>query len=169
MSYRFVRCQTHPKCPDIQGWYLVLEPDDLCTLDQVHKGVVHFYYFKFGLDPHIEKSELAPLYNPISLGAKWLCTASNYLFGEGTTLAINPSGGMTPLSDMIILAEVISDELVWPNHFEDEIIKISRWPKGQHFYLTSNKNRVFVPSKHKTYEQALKVAEKYTSEIRSNC
>lgn len=168
MSYRFVRCQTHPKCPDTQGWYLILEPGDLDTLEQVHRGVVHFYYYKFGLDPHIEKSELALFYNPIRLGANWLQTVEKFLF-EGTTLAVNPSGGVTPLDSMIILAEIISEELDWPNHFEGEIIKISRWPKGQHYYLTSNKNRVFIPPSHKTYEQALRVAKKYTFEIRSNC
>ncbi len=36
--YRFVRCQTHPKYPNLQGWYLVLKPDDLLTLVDLHHG-----------------------------------------------------------------------------------------------------------------------------------
>lgn len=168
MSYRFVRCQTHPKCPDIQGWFFVLKPSDTDALEQVHTGVVHFYYNKFGLDPHIAKSELAPLYNPIRLGAMWLQTVEKFLF-EGITLAVNPSGGVTPLSDMIVLTEVVSEKLAWPNYHKNEVIKISRWDRGRHYYLSSNKNRVFVPPCHKTHEEALRIAKKYTTEIRSNC
>jgi hypothetical protein len=32
MKYRFHRCQSHAKCPDLTGWYLELRPDDAETV-----------------------------------------------------------------------------------------------------------------------------------------
>jgi hypothetical protein len=162
--YRFVRCQPHHKCPDLQVWYLILEPDDVDTLMTLHKGITALYYHKFGLDPYITKSELATFYNPIQLAAQWFQTIESLLF-VGITLAINSSGGMIPLDSMKVLAEVVSERLVWPGYDKDEIITISRWPRGRHYHLSSDKNRVFIPAKYNTYESARQMAQKYTDNI----
>jgi hypothetical protein len=64
---------------------------------------------------------------------------------------------------LIVLAEIERDDLTWPEHFDDEIITISRWPKGKHYYLSSNRGRVFVPEKFSTYQAAEEAARKYVS------
>lgn len=166
MSYRFIRCQTHPKCPDVTGYYLVLEPGDVDTLMKLHKSVATLYFFKFGMDPHIKPdSEEGVLKNPIRLAAGWLQTMEKLLF-EGP-VAVNSNGGCVPLSSVKVRNEVTSEKLSWPDYHDDEIITISRWTGGKHYYLSSNKNRVFVPSKYSSYEAARQTAEHYTNNIRT--
>ena len=64
--YHFSRCRPHPDCPDLQGWYLILKPDDVETLAKVHRGVAHSLYAKFGTDPKVDPGGMQ---NPIRLGA----------------------------------------------------------------------------------------------------
>jgi len=123
--YRFVRCQLHDKCPNLQGWCLILEPDAVETLEKLHRGVAHFYYAKYGLDPHFDPNK-DWLKHPIRLATLWLQTIENFL-ATGTTLAINSSGGLTPLADIKVLATTESEQMTWPNLYEDEIVTISRW------------------------------------------
>lgn len=167
MSYRFVRCQTHPKCPDVIGWYLVLEPNDIDTLMKLHKGVANLYFFKFGMDPHIKPdSEEGVLKNPVRLAAGWLQSVEKFLL-DGTTLAVNSNGGMVPLDSIKVLSEHANETLEWPDYYDDEIITISRWSGGKHYYLSSNKGRVFVPSKYTDCKEARRVAERYTDNIQT--
>ena len=162
--YNFVRCQTHPKCPDLQGWYLVLKPGDLETLEELHRGISAFYFQKYGLDPHL-KDEMLFLKHPVRLAAGWLETISKILV-SGTTALVNFSGGILPPNGVTILSEITCEEMLWPDAFDpEEVITISRWPKGFHFYLTSSKDRVFVPPKYGSLEEALEVAELYTDNI----
>ena len=163
--YRFARCQPHPKIPDLQGWYLILEPDDLDALMKLHKGIANLYYAKFGMDPHYNKPDLASLYNPVRLAAMWLQSMEKFL-AAGTTLAVNFCGGMVPLDSVKVLAEIESELMNWPDHYDDEVITISRWPEAKHYYLSSNKDRVFVPSKYTKSKDAHRHAEKYTDNIR---
>jgi hypothetical protein len=162
--YRFALCQTHPKCPDVQGWYLILEPDDLDTLMKLHKGVISLYYHTFGMDPHIDKSDLAWYYNPIRLGASWLGSMEKFL-AAGTTLAVNYRGGMVSFDGLKVLNVIESKLLHWPDIQNDEVITISRWPHGHHYYLASDVGQVFVPDKYVRYEDARRAAEKYTDNI----
>lgn len=162
--YKFVRCQPHAKCPDLQGWYLVLEPDDVDTLMKLHKGVTGLYYHKFGLDPHYQKPELGILYHPMRLSAGRFTSVEKFLF-SGITLAVNSSGGMIPLDSVKVLVAEESERLIWPDRWLFETITISRWPRGRHYYLSSNRNRIFVPTKHGTYEGAHQVAKMYTTNI----
>jgi len=163
--YKFVRCQPHAKCPDLHGWYLVLKPDDLDTLMKIHKGVVGLLYHKYKLDPHIPKSEfLLTIYNPIRLAAGWLACVEKHLTA-GITLAVNSKGGWFPLSRMEVLVEEKSERLIWPDRYRNEVITISRWPEGRHYYLSSNRDRVFISGKHSTYKGAFQVARMYTANI----
>lgn len=161
MKYRFHRCQPHAKCPDLTGWYLELRPNDTDTLMKVHRGVVGIYYNKFGLDPHIQKDELLnAIYNPIVLGAKWIEGALRFLL-DGETLLVNFNGGIMPMVGTIILETVESDDLDWDVRYDDETITISRWPEGKHWYLCSNKLRIFIPDKYTTYTDAYKAAQRF--------
>lgn len=162
--YKFVYCQPHAKCPDLKGWYLILEPDDVDTLMELHKGVAGLYFRKFGLDPHYNKPELATFYNPIRLAATWFTTVEKFLF-TGTTLAVNSSGGWLPLDSVKVLKGEVSKKFIWPDRWLWETITISRWPEGRHYYLSSNRDRIFIPNKYSTYEDALQVAQMYTKNI----
>jgi len=162
--YKFVRCQPHTKCPSLQGWYLVLEPADIETLMKLHKSIAGFYYHKFGLDPHIVQSVEAFWYNPVRLAGMWLGSIEKYL-AAGITLAVNSVGGMIPLDSVRVIAETETPKLIWPGGYRDEVITISRWSKGKHYYLSSNKDRIFVPGKHNTYANAVREAQMYTDNI----
>lgn len=162
--YHFVRCQPDTKCPDLQGWYLILEPDTVETLEKLHRGVAHFYYAKYGMNPHIDVLGKDWFKHPIRLAALWLQTIEKFL-AAGTTLAVNSSGGMLPLDDVKVLATTESERMAWPDLHEDEIVTISLWPEGKHFYLSSNKNRVFVPPQYVRYEDALHAAKIHTENI----
>jgi len=121
---------------------------------KVHKGVTGLYYFKFGMDPHVDPT--GP-YNPIKLAAQWLLSVERYLL-TGEAVLVNSNGGLMPRIGAIVLGEVESDKLIWPDHYEDEVLTISRWPERRHYYLCSNKGRIFVPDKHNTFEDAHKAA-----------
>jgi hypothetical protein len=84
---------------------------------------------------------------------------------EGDVL-VNPAGGFAAKRDLIVLAEIKRRDLTWPEQFADEIITISQWPKGRHYYLCSNKGRVFVPEKFATYRAARLAALKYVPAAR---
>lgn len=167
MTYRFHRCQPHAKCPDLTGWYLELHPNDNDTLMQIHRGVTYLYYNKFGLDPHIDPT--GP-YNPIKLAAQWLLGIQSYV-AAGEAVLVNSNGGYMPLAGAIILETVESDELDWNIRYPDEIITIGRWPGGKHFYLWSNKDRIFVPGKYTTYPAARVAALRHVpaERIKGNC
>jgi hypothetical protein len=161
MPYRFHRVQTHPKLSDLQGWYLELRADDIETLMKVHQGVVSLYYGKFGVDPHLQADEARrTLYNPIHLAACWLRSADRFLTTCGVAL-VNVNGGLMLMEDAIILETVESDDIDWNLRYDDEIVTISRWPEGKHWYLSSNKDRIFVPSKCDHYSDALTAALRF--------
>ena len=166
MMYRFIRCIPNSRCPDTQGWYLVLVPDDLDTLMKLHRGISSFYFHKFGLDPHLKPdSELGVLKNPIRLAAMWLTTAEKFL-SNGITLIVNSCGGMLPLNSVEVITEVESEKMYWPRESGGhEKITIARWPQASHYYLSSNMGRIFVPPKYAHYEAARRTAEMYTNNI----
>lgn len=159
--YRFVRGQPNPRYPDLQGWYLVLAPDNLDALMKLHRGVAGLYYAKFGPDNPAVKSAYM---GPIGLAALWLQSVEK-LLGAGTTIAVNSCGGILPLKDLTVLSELESEKMDWPDIYPDEIVTISRWPEGRHYHLGSNRDRVFVPSKYVKYEDAKAAASRYTDQI----
>ncbi len=162
--YRFMLCET---APELSGWYLVVESDDHSLLEQVHKGVASMYYHKYGLDPHYVKAgRTHQLYNPLRLAAQWLATVVSQL-ATGHTVIVNSRGGWLPLDNMKVLDEITSSDMVWPDNADDEVITISKWPEGRHYYLTSRKGRIISPSKHTTYPAALEAAKKYSPNIKN--
>jgi hypothetical protein len=159
--HTFHNCLTHPKCR-LAGWYLELRPDDRETLLKVLKAVTALYYGKFGMDPRFKNKEIGEFYNPSRLAAHWLQSVEA-LLREGPIL-VNANGGVLQKTNVTILETVESEDLHWNVRYEGEIITISRWPKGKHYYLTSNKNRMFSPNRFSTYEAAEREARHYVSE-----
>jgi hypothetical protein len=128
---------------------------------KVHKGVTGLYFFKFGMDPHIQADEDHKYhYNPIRLAALWLQSIERFLMA-GETILVNSNGGIMPMHDTIILETVHSDDLHWDDRFEEEQITICQWPQGKHWYLASSKHRLFVPAKYNTYTEAYREALHY--------
>jgi len=162
--YEFARCRTNPKCPDVEGWYLVLKPDDPDTLAKLHKGVARFYFSKFGTDPHLVKSEFAGVFNPVKLAAQWLATVATQLF-NGKTLVVNSKGGWQLYDSVEVLVTKTSSAMRWPDLYKGEVITISRWPEGRHYYLSSNRDRIFYPTKYTQYADALAEATAYTDRV----
>ena len=68
---------------------------------------------------------------------------------------------MFPARETTILETTESDKIDWAIRYEDERITISRWPEAKHYYLCSNRNRMFVPDKYNEYADALKAARRY--------
>jgi hypothetical protein len=166
MKYTFHRIQCHPKIPHLTGWYLELRPDNVDTLMAVHKGVTGAYFRRFGLDPHIKTDEvLQHYYHPIKLAAGWLESVERFLFC-GESVLINENGGFIPMNRAIILDTVESDSLSWFERHDDETITVSRWSRGRHWYISSNKHRVFVPTKYNTLDEARHEALRYVPEER---
>lgn len=161
--YRFLRCQTHPKCPSVIGWYLVL--DNIDTAIKLHRGVATMYLEQFGGDPHLLKSTGASCYHPVTLAANWLNTVGQAI--SNASILVNSKGGWMTFDGVTVLGEVTSDELVWPEQLDDEVIFIGKYPDGRHYYLSSNKGRIFAPPKHTTYQAAERMAKQYTDNIQT--
>ncbi|MCK9570176.1 hypothetical protein M0R72_14625 [Candidatus Pacearchaeota archaeon] len=164
--YRFHRCNTDPRFPDLQDWRIEIRPDDPETLEKIHRGVAAAYLARFSQDPHLKDN---PNYHWLKLGAQWLQTAEKLLW-EGP-IVVNINGGTLLLSEVVVLETVETAEIDFNVRFENEVITISRWPEGKHFWLASNKYRIFVPDKHNTYAAARKHALHYVpaERIKGNC
>ncbi len=156
--YRFVRCQVHPAFDDVQGWFLEVRGDDPELLLALHRSLASKYHLIFGEDSHGCGASEG---DGAALAASWLQSLEAEL-QEGDVL-VNAAGGIVAKRDLIVLAEIERDDLTWPERFDDEIVTISCWPKGKHYYLCSNRSRVFVPEKFSTYKAAEEAARKYVS------
>lgn len=153
VAYRFARCQVHPAFQDVQGWFLEVQGDDPQLVAALHKSIAAKYHSMLGQDSHGCGADAT------RLAAVWLQSLESAL-QEGDVL-VNPAGGFVAKRDLIVLAEIKRRDLIWPEVFADEIITISRWPKGTHYYLSSNRGRVFVPEKFVTYRAARLAALRY--------
>ncbi len=161
MKYTFHLCQPDSRLPKVTGWYLELQPDDTETLFLLHKGVAGLYFSKFGKDPHITKdADCSILYNPVKLAASWLLSIESYLLA-GRAVLVNSQGGFMPMHNVKILDTVQSDDISWDERYDNEIITVSRWPEGRHYYLCSSRNRMFVPDHYNTFQAAEEEALRY--------
>jgi hypothetical protein len=88
---------------------------------------------------------------------------------RGETLIVNAVGGWSPLNEDQVCSEKQSERLAWPDYYEDEVITISKYelPEAHHYYLTSNKERIFIPCKYRTYEAAERAAHTYTDNVQT--
>ncbi len=165
--YHFALCIPNPRCPDTQGWYLVLRPHDLATFMELHLGVANFYFCKFGTGgPPPHGPDLGVPRSPIRLAELWLKTVEKFR-AAGTTLVVNMCGGVLPLDSVEIVTEIESEKMYWPREQDgSEEITISKWSQASHYYLSSNMGRIFVPPKYAHYEDARMIAEMYADKIK---
>ena len=160
---------THPGCPELFGWYVLLQPGDAELLDQLHAGVTAAAFLGEALDPHIRARPDSPqavaFGHPIWIGARWFGAVTAQLLA-GRTVLVNSCGGWMPWpSQSTLRAMVSSPTLDWPETPDPfERITISRWADAVHWYLSSNKGRVFVPEKHATLEAAKAQALKHVGD-----
>lgn len=107
---------------------------------------------------------MTTIYNPIVLMNLWLKSIEKYR-NANTIIGVNSSGGILPLDSVKVLATVEKDRMTWPTLHEGEVITFSRWPEMPHWYLTSNKDRIFVPVKYTRCVDARRAAQVYTDNI----
>jgi hypothetical protein len=139
----------------VQGWFLEVQGDDSQLVAALHKSIAAKYCSMLGQDSHGCGKDAT------RLAAAWLQSLESAL-QEGKVL-VNPAGGFVAKRDLIVLAEIKRRDLTWPEQFADEIITISRWPQRPHYYLCSNRGRVFVPEKFTTYRAARLAALRYVT------
>jgi|WetSurMetagenome_2_1015567.scaffolds.fasta_scaffold48853_6 hypothetical protein len=149
--YRFHLCNTDLRFPDLQDWRIEIQPNDLDTLMKIHRGVAAVYLSRGGDDW-------------LMLSAQWFQSAVLYLW-KGP-IVVNSCGGLLPLEDVVVLDTVDSEELDFHVRYDDEIITISRWPQGHHYYLASNKLRIFDPVKYISFAGAYQAALRFVSKDR---
>lgn len=155
MPHTFLKLQLN-SCPNVEGWFLLVDPKDPNTELDLHRSVAVKLFMNYSKDPHISKDrDIQSLYNPVKLTAGWLNTLHKMQY-KGDEVVMNPNGGLSPLRGWKVLSAVQSDRLAWPTYYADEVIRINQWPdpKAVHFYLKSNKDRLFVPSKFDTLAEA---------------
>jgi len=112
----------------------------------------------------LDNPNIKTFQNAIALTAKWLEMMWQHMFDK-TTVLVNACGGYMLLDNAVkILATVESDTLTFPEIFDDEVITISRWPNAPHWYLSSNKNRIFDPPKCNTIDMARIIAKRYVDD-----
>jgi hypothetical protein len=157
-KHRFLLCNLTPNIISQPHWYVVLEPGDVELLEQLHRQATLMFAGKFG---NKHAASWGPLYDPITLGAKWLQSIEHFL--EEGPLLVNQSTGFHPIPEELVIHEERLSE-TWPG---EEVIVISKWPGGIHFYLHSSIERSFAVSRFPTYEAARQEAEKYTPNVKT--
>jgi hypothetical protein len=163
--YRFIRCQTHPKCPNVIGWYLVVRAGDVNTVMDLHRAIGAYLLYKFNRDPHYAKSPEALICSPLRLAAGWLEAVMQH--NESRMVLVNSRGGWMTFDGVKVLGEITNDGMIWPTQYDDETITIGKYPNGRHYYLSSNRGRIFVPPSYPTYDAAEAVAKQYTNSIKT--
>lgn len=158
--YHFAELSPDKRLPNLKGWYLRVAKEDVETFFAIHQAMAVRLYRKFILDPHLygadgkPRSELASILNVPKLGAQW-CETAERLLAAGGHIWVNIAGGMVPADGVLVHRTVESHDMQWPHVYADEVITLSQYPPpARHWYLASNKERLFVPVKHDTYEAA---------------
>jgi hypothetical protein len=116
----------------------------------VHRWISTKLFLKLGMNPHIFNQDGTPhdevaayYYHPIKLGAAWLTTAQKFMWQDGG-FYVNPAGGILPLKSLGSPILATQESSSWPTSpIAGEIVYVTRWPQGEHYYLRSNRNRVF--------------------------
>lgn len=192
MSYTFHLCRLK-KCPNVMGWWQEVQPQEHHKVNMLHTGVAASLFMKSGVDPHNdirysdktdaidERDFLNVIRHPIILGGKYLATLTDQTLFRRKTLLVNSAGGWCYKDDTWEILETRElPTMAYPTDIDPkhnfvpteesdlykETIRITQWPDGTHFYLRSNKNRLFFPEKFDTYEQAFEEAKKYVAENR---
>ena len=149
------------------SWYLRLTMKDLETLLEVQGKVIASYANRFFADPHnirdlkysLEKNEVgrSMITHPFKLGPEYSNATMVALFKYNEILINKRGGWMTQCDTDSIIDEQKSREFKFPVIEKDDVgcIYISKYPAGNHFYLSSYvKTYLFSSDKFNTYEEA---------------
>lgn len=170
-KYTFVRVSPDHRIPQLQGWYLKVHKYDFELHDKLIKAMTNaraWKYFQnkdnFESDGHT-RTLVAEITHPMKMCPRWVNTLHT-LFKENTYALVNHNFGLCnyPEHEADVHAEFESTEYAFPVLYDDELMTVSRWPEGEHWYVTSNKERIMVPEKHDTLEAAVKAAAVYVTE-----
>ena len=158
----FAKVQTHPECPNLVGWYMKVTPDNWQAIDKLHASFCSKLFHKHNKDPHNwKKDDANPFSDVVRYGTLFLETLTRHQ-QNGETLYVNSRGGWMNDKGIKILAEIETEK--WPEEIEGEIITISKWPAGKHYYLASNKERIFLENKFDDVLLAREHAKLFVSE-----
>ncbi len=160
------------RCPSVQGWWLVVKPGEWGTVDLLHARITQSAFLGGGHQLPADESKMSASQkyayaNPVKVGAEWVQRVSSQIM-DGETVYVNASGGwcLKGKQDKVLATESRS-ELSWPDTKDDlwqgEIITIKQWGDGIHWYLLSNKSRIF-DGKKNSLEAAKEVARQYVAE-----
>jgi hypothetical protein len=168
--YTFVNVQLHPKCPNLREWRLKLSLRDRRMVENMHRGMARSMLARSLRDPHIvvelDKSNAAGEYNPlvqepVLLAARWLQAVWMQELMGIEFILVNKVGGWCPYNPRDVNGTVENEDGRWPDPIEGEVITVKRWPNAQHWYLSSNKDRVFMEGKFNTIEEAKRYARMF--------
>lgn len=165
MSYTFHYVQ-QKKYPELKCWYLEISPKTSEHIETVHQALTIHLFLEAGIDPHWDKRvDDAPFLHPIVLGANYLECLIRKVMHNGLTVLVNKNGGWIPKDDSInILETKVKNCFIFPvdvpESLKSEHISISQWPNGKHYYLKSNRGRIFSPHKFDTFQEAFDAALK---------
>lgn len=170
--YTFVQMKCHPKIRHLKVWCLKILAAEMDIFASIHTSVATHIFLRFGKDPHLfyqdmgeAREEESRFCTPLHLAGLWGETVERVLQEFGYVL-INESGGLfPPRKPLRPLATVHQKECVWPDSYTkkyaDELITILRWQDGKHYYLKSNRGRIFLPDKHNSFRAAKAVAKNF--------
>jgi hypothetical protein len=165
MKYTFVLCSPDARFPDYKDWYLKLT--DPKQIGDMHDMLTKVLDSKFGKDPHLFNqktgepvSSIAPIFHPSVLGAHWITTAIS-MFQQHGVVYVGALGQMFPPVNFVIHTELEKAKLAFPTEDNSEIITITKWKDGLHYYLSSNKGRIFEVSRYSNYDSAFKEAKRH--------
>lgn len=174
--FRFCLVNLDTRMPLLKEWRLKLTPDDADAADALHKCLAESWFLQSLKDPHnvaeIKRYGSEAAINlrkaPVERASRWL----NITLGarlQRVTILVNSVGGYCFLDNTVrILDTVESTELAdWPAPDDldnTEIITISQYPGRQHWYLSSSRERVFIPAQHQTLAAAQAQAAKFVPE-----
>jgi len=158
--YTFALVQTHPKCPTLRDWYLKLTRAQAADpkIEQLLAGHVQASVLQRERE-HAEDTHPSESYALLGRGAvafRWPETVQ-LLLQRDTAVLVGRRGGICPVEGTKILETRKSKDLAWPQD-ERELVTISKWQRGSHWYLSSTFDRIFEPSHYDTPEEAIEAA-----------
>lgn len=173
--FKFHKCYLDKRFKNKPVWMLELSKDNLKAIIDFNTGFMNQRFIKSGIDPHTwvegtsncETKLLLMLRHPLILAGNQLVVFLNKV-NTGRTLLVQNTGSFVVKDDSVEIIETVErpDFNQWPEiDDKKEIIYISKWPDGTHYYLrgkTSN-NRVF-NGKYNSFDEAYAAAKEITDE-----
>lgn len=177
------------KCPNVKDWKLVIFPENNISFgiikpdsildESLDKSLQAYSYHYFSnshinLDDQLKRYESSNEYptglfysvisHPMLLDSMKRQNIEKHL-QNGEIIYINRSGGYCIAKGFTILEIIESDKLIFPKEIKSkEKITISKYPAGDHWYLSSNMiGRIFEENGFNKQDDAIEKALQYVS------